>query len=96
MDRYQFRMLAGIIFIVSMFTFSIWFIANSGVVTTEKEGIITDMWIKTVSALGSKTVYMFEINNESAISVSDFDYYNHEIGDSYFWSEKEYRHPFME
>ena len=47
-------------------------------------GNITDKW--TELSLGS-TVYRFEIDNEKVIAVSEFEYYNFEIGDEFEYNE---------
>jgi len=46
-------------------------------------GIVTDKW--TGSILG-RTTYRFEIDNTTVVGVTDFDYYNIEIGDSYTYA----------
>lgn len=55
-------------------------------VDVEYEYEITDKWI-TNSFFGE--IHRLELDNETVISVSDFDYHNYNIGDTYIINDSE-------
>ena len=55
-------------------------------VDVEYEYEVTDKWL-SYGFFGK--IYRLELDNETVISVSDFDYYNYNIGDTYTITESE-------
>jgi len=84
------------VIITAFLLFCIWFIFNTEVKEIQHIGTITDKWTKNVAGFGTSTRYVFEINNNQTKAVTDFDYYNHEIGENYTWTETTVRFPLID
>jgi len=67
--------------------------------TVIHEDVITNKWTVGESAFlifGHKTIYKIEVGNDFVVEVSDVEYHNYNLGDTYTWETSEMKQKYKD